>query len=297
MLFKNASTLGTLIVLFCGGISSVSSAKEVSLDKRMPKSRRMEVYQGHGRKLEARVPRETAHMKTTFLCAGKETYHRIIGDRFLAFISVGHKDKRKGYPCFLRIDDKENPKSYKLFRIVVKKFRFKTERLNVAKKYMDLNARDLARWKREVALQKKVYASGVKPAYFKEKFMAPMKSVITSPYGFKRVFNDKRESWHLGTDFRGSVGTPLRASNRGKVVFVGDLFFNGKTIIIDHGMNIFTMYCHLSEIKAPYGQVVEKDAVIGLVGATGRVTGPHLHWGLKVDRQWVNGLAFLGQGI
>ena len=148
-----------------------------------------------------------------------------------------------------------------------------------------------------MAMQKKVYRSGVALPHFQEDFSLPLESKVTSPYGLRRIFNDKQESRHSGTDFRAAVGVPIPVSNRGKVVFTGDLFFNGHTVIVDHGMNIFTMYCHLSEVTAQLGAMVEKMEIIGLAGATGRVTGPHLHWGVKVDHQWINSMPFVQEGI
>ena len=256
----------------------------------------VEILPGHSKKLWATVPAAIGSLQRKFICGDREVYHRIVGNRLVAFVSASYHRPR-GYRCRLQLEEGGQDKSFPLFDLVVGKFSFRRERLNVAKKHVELRPKDLARWRREVAMQKKVYASGVAAPYFQEEFSRPLGSVITSPYGLKRIFNNRRESWHSGTDFRAAVGVPIAASNRGKVVFTGDLFFNGKTIIIDHGMNIFTMYCHLSEIKSQTGEIVAKQSIIGLAGATGRVTGPHLHWGVKVDHQWISGLPFIVEGI
>ena len=268
-----------------------------SVEQQMPAPKQVKIFAGHGKRLQATVPPQIVDLPRKFVCDDKrEVFHRVQGDRFVAFVSAKHKNF-KNYRCHLEIVHQGERRTYSLFDLVVKDFAFAKEYLNVAKKYLNLDKPTLARYHREVAAQKQVYASGVKGPYFQEEFTRPLESMVTSPYGWRRIFNKQRESRHAGTDFRAAVGVPIPAANRGKVVFVGDLFFNGKTIIIDHGMNIFTMYCHLSKIESELGEIVDKQEVIGLAGMTGRASGPHLHWGLKVDQQWIDGLAFLQEGI
>jgi len=101
-------------------------------------------------------------------------------------------------------------------------------------------------------------------------------------FGHRRVFNDQPRAPHSGADLTAATGTEILASNAGKVVLTGDFFFNGRAVFIDHGMGVLTMYLHLSEITVSTGQMLRKGQVIGLAGATGRVTGPHLHWGARV---------------
>ena len=286
--------------VLCCGCAASSHFREIdwtSLEKKRPLPAKIKIYRGHAKKLVAFVPQEFALVKRRFICGGKEVYHELMGNRLVAFVGVSYKEKR-GFHCQLEVEGPQGRrKSYPLFELVLKKFQFEQEYLNVPKKHIELSSKNLARWKREVALQKKIYASGVKRPYFQESFTRPLESVVTSSYGRRRVFNNKRESWHSGTDFRAPVGTPIPVSNRGKVVFVGDLFFNGKVVIVDHGMNIFTMYCHLSKIKVEVGNIILKGKLIGLAGETGRVTGPHLHWGVKVNHQWISGLPFVEEGI
>ena len=252
----------------------------------------LKAYPGHSKKLTALLPSAWVELPRILRCGGREVYHDLVGRRLRAFVSMPYREP-KGYHCELEVGSQHYP----LFSLAVEDFSFQQEHLNVAKKHVRLSQQDLARWHREVAMQKRVYASGVPRPYFRQPFIRPLESALTSPYGLKRIFNNSRESWHSGTDFRAAVGEPIPAANRGRVVFVGDLFFNGKTVIIDHGLNIFTMSCHLSEIKVAQGSIVERGAIIGLAGATGRVTGPHLHWGVKVDGQWVSGLPFIAEGI
>lgn len=114
-------------------------------------------------------------------------------------------------------------------------------------------------------------------------FEAPRPFDVTAEFGQERVFNGELQSRHTGLDLRGQVGTPVRASGRGRVVLAEDLYFSGNGVILDHGLGVYSGYFHLSEILVSEGEVVEAGDLIGRAGATGRVTGPHLHWSLWVD--------------
>ena len=119
-------------------------------------------------------------------------------------------------------------------------------------------------------------------------FVPPVPGIVTSPFGKQRFVNGLPRSAHLALDLRGSVGTPIIAPLKGKVVLIGDYFYTGLTLILDHGYGLFSSYAHMSEIKVRLGDLVEQSNEIGLVGATGRVTGPHLHWTVYFDGNKVN---------
>jgi murein DD-endopeptidase MepM/ murein hydrolase activator NlpD len=125
------------------------------------------------------------------------------------------------------------------------------------------------------------------------KFIAPMSSFITSQYGNARVFNDTIKSYHGGTDYRASIGQKVIAANDGIVRIAKDRYYAGKSIVIDHGGGIYTQYYHLDRIDAKVGQRVTKGDQIGLSGATGRVSGPHLHFGVIVRNVQVDPLVFI----
>jgi murein DD-endopeptidase MepM/ murein hydrolase activator NlpD len=109
-------------------------------------------------------------------------------------------------------------------------------------------------------------------------FVRPRNTRITSPFGQKRVFNGELQSRHWGVDLAGEVGTPVRVAGRGRIAIARNLYYAGNAIYVDHGLGVFSGYYHLSQIDVSEGDFVERGQVIGQVGATGRVTGPHLHW-------------------
>jgi murein DD-endopeptidase MepM/ murein hydrolase activator NlpD len=124
-------------------------------------------------------------------------------------------------------------------------------------------------------------------------FILPVEGKVTSSFGTRRLFNGKLRSFHTGVDFRANEDTTIHAANAGIVRLAKNLFFSGNHVIIDHGLGVFTNYSHLSEIHVNVGDRVEKGQIIGKAGATGRVNGPHLHWGAKVNGTSVDPLQLL----
>lgn len=171
--------------------------------------------------------------------------------------------------------------------------KYKTDVLKVDSRRVDPNKKDLKRANREHKAIKHIYANGSTERLWEGPFQLPVKNEISSLFGNRRVFNGKLKSYHNGLDFRSPKGTPIYATNSGIVRAAKNLFYSGNAVIIDHGTGIFTIYAHLSEIKTAAGQRVDKGQMIGLTGATGRVSGPHLHWGIKINGSAVNPLQFV----
>ena len=123
--------------------------------------------------------------------------------------------------------------------------------------------------------------------------MRPVPGDANSSFGSRSVFNGEPRSPHGGTDFLSPSGTPIKSPNAGRVVCARDLYFTGNTVIIDHGLGMFSMLAHLSRLDVKEGDTVIPSQIVGLVGATGRVTGPHLHWALSVNGARVDPLSAL----
>ncbi|HYL54781.1 MAG TPA: M23 family metallopeptidase [Gemmatimonadales bacterium] len=134
------------------------------------------------------------------------------------------------------------------------------------------------------------------PRLWHEPFLRPRPSRITSGFGTPRIFNGEVRSRHYGVDFAGELGAPVEAANRGVVALVADLYYSGTTVLIDHGAGLVTGYFHLSRVSVVPGDTVERGQVIGLVGATGRVTRSHLHWWGTYGEITVNPLDLLKLG-
>ena len=157
-----------------------------------------------------------------------------------------------------------------------------------------LDAATLARIDRENARAREAgRAAHERAPMWTASFLKPRTSVVTSEFGSGRLFNGRLTTRHLGVDFRGAVGEPVRAANRGVVVIVDRFFLAGNVVYIDHGGGVVTSYFHLSKTLVAPGETVKRGQVIGLVGNTGRVTGPHLHWAARYGGNTVNPLDLL----
>ena len=168
------------------------------------------------------------------------------------------------------------------------------QRLKVPRGKVDLSKEDLARFERERKHLAGVMAtvSDLVPASFR--FVQPTPGPRSSSFGLRRFFNDQPRNPHSGMDIAAATGTPVVAAGAARVIDTGDYFFNGKTVWLDHGGGLLTMYCHLSGIDVKPGDTVAAGDPIGAVGATGRVTGAHLHWSVSLNRAMVDPALFLG---
>lgn len=165
--------------------------------------------------------------------------------------------------------------------------------LRVAPEYVNPTPEDLERISRDSAFLAGVYARSADQPLFLGGFERPVPGQANSSFGSRSVFNGEPRSPHAGTDFLSGTGTPVHAPAAGHVVAARDLFFTGNTVIIDHGLGVVSLLAHMSRIDVQEGQTVAGGDLVGLVGATGRVTGPHLHWALRVGAARVDPLSAL----
>jgi murein DD-endopeptidase MepM/ murein hydrolase activator NlpD len=156
------------------------------------------------------------------------------------------------------------------------------------------NAKNLARIERELTEQTRAYQqfSARQPSNLL--FDRPVNGPLSSPFGLRRFFNGEERNPHSGLDFAASRGTPIKAPAAGKVILIGDYFFNGQTVFVDHGQGLISMFCHLSAIDVKLGDELLRGGVLGKVGATGRATGPHLHWNVSLNDARVDPAIFIG---
>lgn len=156
------------------------------------------------------------------------------------------------------------------------------------------NAKNLARIEKELAEQTRAYRQFSPRQPSNLLFDKPVNGPLSSPFGLRRFFNGEERNPHSGLDFAANRGTPIKAPAAGKVILVGDYFFNGKTVFVDHGQGLISMFCHLSEIGVKVGDELPRGGVLGKVGATGRATGPHLHWNVSLNDARVDPAIFIG---
>jgi murein DD-endopeptidase MepM/ murein hydrolase activator NlpD len=186
--------------------------------------------------------------------------------------------------------DGSSPASVPFFIDDVK---YAEQRLKVAPGKVDLSPEDLARYERERKHLADVMASFSATVPASLRLLAPVPGTRSSSFGLRRVFNGQSRNPHSGMDIAAATGTPVVAAAAGTVIDAGDYFFNGNTVWIDHGAGLLTMYCHLDSMSVKPGQVVQAGERIAAVGATGRVTGPHLHWSVSLNRAMVDPALFL----
>jgi hypothetical protein len=165
---------------------------------------------------------------------------------------------------------------------------YPTQALKVSPKHVDLSAADTARFTQERQRLDGILNTWSDQEPEQLRLTAPVSGVRSSSFGSRRTFNGAARNPHTGMDIAASAGTTILAAAAGRVIDTHDYFFNGNTVIVDHGMGYLTMYCHLSRIDVKVGDTLRDGTTIGLVGATGRVTGPHLHFGVMLNHAWID---------
>jgi len=210
------------------------------------------------------------------------------GGRHKAILGIALATEPGNYELSVKVDNATRSIPVK---VVPKQYR--EQQLKVPEKQVDLSPEDAARVEKEQKHLRALYdeQSDAVPATFA--LTTPVKGPRSSSFGLRRVFNGQARNPHSGMDIAAGTGTPIVAPADGTVVDVGNYFFNGNNVLIDHGGGFLTMYCHLSAFAVKAGDPVKTGQVIGKVGATGRVTGPHLHFGVMLNGASVDPALFL----
>jgi murein DD-endopeptidase MepM/ murein hydrolase activator NlpD len=227
--------------------------------------------------------------------------------RSLSFFPDPRFEEPKGFVGLLGIDLQDEPGIHELtvkvqageqsqtltHRVQVLKEKFQVERLTLPKNKVDLDEKHLARWQAEQAQVKEMLAHDSHTKFWQAGFVEPVSGKRTGIFGSVRIMNGQARNPHNGEDIGAPLGTEVVATNDGIVRLTVDHVFSGKGVFLDHGLGLYSMYFHLSEVLVKEGDVVKTGEIVGKVGATGRATGPHLHWGVKLNGARVNPYALL----
>lgn len=227
--------------------------------------------------------------------------------RTIPFFREFRPGEPAGYLGLLGIDMQDEPGTYELavevrqgeqakrlsVNILVAKENFSVEHLTLPKEKVDLDEKATARWKAEQEQVKQALAENSRLKLWRSNFLEPVNGKRTGIFGSVRVMNGKPRNPHNGEDIGAPVGTDVAATNDGVVRLTVDHIFSGRGVFVDHGLGFYSMYFHLSEILVKDGDLVKAGQIIGKVGATGRATGPHLHWGVKLNGARVNPYSIL----
>lgn len=205
-------------------------------------------------------------------------------------ISYYEKPSKKKVEVFYNEDGKQKSKT---LSIEIEDAKYEKETLSVDGSKVTLSEEDEKRASKEYEEAMEIYKTATQNSYISSGFIVPLESKITSDFGKARVYNGSLKSYHGGTDFRADIGTPLVACNSGEVVLAKDRFYSGLSVIIDHGHGVYSCYFHMSRFDVKEGSRIEKGDIIGLSGDSGRVTGPHLHFGFRVGGEQVDPLHFI----
>ena len=193
----------------------------------------------------------------------------------------------------LRIMPATGAEITRVYTLSVEHKEYETRRLTVAPRYVEPPPEVSDRIAREARQQAAIFATATAERLWRGSWERPVPGQATSAFGSRSVFNGQARNPHSGADFRAAEGTPITAPNVGRVMLTGDTYFSGGSVILDHGWGLYSYFAHLSTILVEKGDLVQPGQVVGHAGATGRVTGPHLHWTLRLNGARVDPLSLI----
>jgi murein DD-endopeptidase MepM/ murein hydrolase activator NlpD len=216
------------------------------------------------------------------------------GDQYAALAGIDVEAKPGKVPWRVSVVDALGASRERTGEIVVKSREFPVQRLTLPTPMVDLDAEAERRVASEAARLRALSQTVSPERLWHGPFARPVAGLDPGQgFGARRIINGKPRMPHSGVDFGVERGTPVVASNRGRVALVGDFFFAGRLVVLDHGLGLYTLYFHLDRIDVPEGAMLERGEQIGVVGATGRATGPHLHWAAQLGSSRIDALALL----
>ena len=212
---------------------------------------------------------------------------------YFALIPVAYTTQPHIQELYLHYKKHNEPKKV-MVALEIIKGNYSSEEIEVDGSKVNPKSKEVQeRIAKEYSEAMRVYGHITPKLYIDKPFVLPLQSVITSDFGKERLYNGRHKGFHSGTDFRAPVGTPVKASNDGVVVLVKNRFYSGGTVVIDHGEGIYTCYFHLSKFLVKKGERVKRSQLIALSGKSGRVTGPHLHFAVRVYGVQVDPMQFV----
>jgi murein DD-endopeptidase MepM/ murein hydrolase activator NlpD len=217
------------------------------------------------------------------------------GTQWTTVLGVDLDVKPGEYTAELRVT-KNGTVERRSIPITVMAVNYPVQRLTVADGFVELSPENTERALREAKEIEEIHSAISAGTLWREPFVVPIPGGTGTNFGNRRVFNGESRNPHAGADLRATTGTPVRSANSGRVALAKNLFFTGNTVIVDHGLGIYTLYAHLSRMDVKKDATVNRAQVLGLVGATGRVTGPHLHWGARVQNARVDPFSLIKLG-
>jgi hypothetical protein len=210
------------------------------------------------------------------------------GREWRALVGIDLDVKPGRYPVAIEADEARTT-----YDLVVARKTFLTRRLIVDEAFVTPPPSAAERIAQDAQLLEHAWKSSAHDRLWDDRFVRPVSAQANSAFGTRSIFNGKARSPHGGADFLSPAGTPVHAPNAGRIVVARDLYYSGNTVIIDHGLGLFSMLAHFSAIDVHEGESVTAGQVVGRVGATGRVTGPHLHWAVRANDARVDPLSVL----
>ncbi len=213
--------------------------------------------------------------------------------RMAALVGIPRDTAAGNHQARLQVAAHNGLRHSQLVNLPIRKKVFPEQHLNLPPRQVSPDRNAMDRHRRERAELDRIFSRPQQARFWDKPFQLPVQGKLLSPFGVQRILNGQPRSYHSGVDQRARLGEPVASSGGGQVVLVADHFFAGKSVYIDHGMGILTMYFHLSRIDVSEGDRVMAGQIIGLAGATGRASGPHLHWGARVHNCKVDPLALL----